>query len=276
MYECPLQKIDIDHIVITNQNDKSISFDDGINQYSFNISKSVLLKKFDNMELKETVDVTILDNPFKLLEDVFTGSLTSPDSKLAVDFTMNLITPAKPKKPFIYLRLYSYLNNNIHSKYVPEKSGLNQWNAGGRPRNSDEIYIPISQEDHKRTPGFFPDRDTPFNLHLPDGRVISAKVCQDNSKALMSNPNSSLGKWLLRDVFRLGDRELLTYSFLTKIGIDSVKIEKLSETDYKINFAPLDSYEDWMLDYRIDDYEDWYWFYEVLLLGGLLEVIRWY
>lgn len=256
IYECPLEKIDIDHIQITSQNDKSIAFADGINQYSFNVSKSVLLKKFENMELKDTIDVTIIDNPYKLLEEAFMSDNPSSESKQAFDFALNYIDPSKQGYPFIYLRLYSYLHNKVDLKYVPEKSGLNQWNAGGRARNKDEVYIPISREDHRRTPGFFPDRDTPFTLILPNGESISAKVCQDGSKALMSNPNTSLGKWILRDVFKLKDNELLTYSFLRKIGIDSVKIEKQSENVYKINFALLGSYEDWMLDYRIEDYED--------------------
>ena len=38
---------------------------------------------------------------------------------------------------------------------VFEKSGLNQWNAGGRPRHSDEVYIPIPSEIHKNFQGFF-------------------------------------------------------------------------------------------------------------------------
>lgn len=256
IYECPLEEIDIDKIRILEQNNKSISFTDNINKYSFNISKSVLLKKFDDMELKETIDVVILDNPYKLLEDAFLGANQSEESKEVFDIAVDYLKPKVPNNPFIYLRLYSYLNNDINNKYVPVKSGLNQWNAGGRARNMDEIYIPISREDHRRTPGFFPDRDTPFTLLLPNGKSISAKVCQDASKALMSNPNSSLGKWLLRDVFKLKHGELLTYSFLRKMGIDSVKIEKLSENSYKINFALLGSYENWMIDYRVDDYED--------------------
>lgn len=69
----------------------------------------------------------------------------------------------------------------------------------------------------------------------------------------MSNPNKALGKWLLRDVFRIKENQLLTYSFLESINIDSVRIEKLSDLNYKIDFAKLDSYENWMQGFRMDD-----------------------
>ena len=109
---------------------------------------------------------------------------------------------------------------------VPEKSGLNQWNAGGRRRDENEVYIPVPREIHKKYPTFFPDRDTPFELLLPNGTSLSAKICQENGKALMSNPNSDLGEWILRKVLRKKPGELVTANDLAKYGIDSVRIEK--------------------------------------------------
>ena len=45
----------------------------------------------------------------------------------------------QPKEEnFIILPLYSVRDNN-----VPTKSGLNQWNAAGRKRHPNEVYIPI-------------------------------------------------------------------------------------------------------------------------------------
>ena len=63
-------------------------------------------------------------------------------------------------------------------------------------------------------------------MRLPDGNIISMKVCQQSGKALMSDPNKVLGKWLLRDVLGLKPRELLSYERLLQIGIDSVIIKK--------------------------------------------------
>ena len=33
------------------------------------------------------------------------------------------------------------------------------------------------------------------NLEIPTGEVFRAKVCQDNSKALMTNPNKAMSDW---------------------------------------------------------------------------------
>ena len=129
-------------------------------------------------------------------------------------------------------------------RHVPERSGLNQWNAKGRPRDPNEIYIPIPAWIHKKFPNFFPPREQPFNLLLPNGEVLSAKVCQDGGKALMSNPNLALGKWLLRTVMNLKEGELLTYSRLEELGLDSVVVYKENEQLYSINFTEIGSYDD--------------------------------
>jgi hypothetical protein len=143
-------------------------------------------------------------------------------------------------KSTIYLPLYG------KNKTVFEKSALNQWNAGGRKRNVSEVYIPIPYKIHNFFPDFFPNRDTPFNLTLPSGEIMKAKVCQDNGKALMSYSNKDLGDWILRKVLRLKEGELLTYQKLQNIGIDSVRIDKISDYEYDINFAKIDSYENFI------------------------------
>lgn len=130
--------------------------------------------------------------------------------------------------------------------YADEKSGLNQWNAGGRDRNPNEVYIPVPAEIHKKFPGFFPDRDTPFNLKLPNGNKMKSKICQDGDKALMSYSNRELGQWILRDILKLKEGEVLNYEKLQKIGIDSVRIDKISNSDFEINFSKTGSYEKFM------------------------------
>lgn len=72
---------------------------------------------------------------------------------------------------------------------------------------------------------------------------MKAKICQDGDKALMSDPNKALGKWLLRDVLDLKEGELLRYDKLERIGIDSVRIDKISDGEYEINFSKAGSYE---------------------------------
>lgn len=126
-----------------------------------------------------------------------------------------------------YLPLYSK-QGGVH---VPEKSGLNQWNADGRTRNLNEVYIPIPKKIHRNLPVFFPERDTHFALILPNERILIAKVCQDNSKALMSCPNSDLGEWILRDELELEPGVLATYDMLISSEIDSVCVRRLDIGD---------------------------------------------
>ena len=77
-------------------------------------------------------------------------------------------------------------------------------------------------------------------------KVLSAKICQQGDKALMTNPNSALGHWLIDDVFKITPQTPITYDLLEKYGIDSVRITKEDDNDYSIDFATIGSYEAFM------------------------------
>lgn len=225
-------EIDIENIRLLENigNDNNTYFTDGRHTYHFSVSKNTLFMIFDFLELLDVFDVNIVEDPYTLLMN----TLHSPEN-------IQPTTQLQQSKAKICLRLYSFSKN--HGKFVGAKSGLNQWNASGRPRNPNELYIPYPKEDRERLPDFFPPRDTPFNLRLPDGTVIPAKVCQQDSKAIMSNPNKLLGKWLLRDVFELPERTIVTYDMLEKFGIDSVIFTKNADLDYSVEFSELGTYE---------------------------------
>ncbi len=231
----PLINLDeITNVRVTSRGG-SIQFSDSSAEYSFNVSKSTLYKRFITENVLLEIPVRILTDPFSEIERLISeaGLIFAPERVL----------------PHVFLPLYSTRGG---TKNVPQKSGLNQWNAEPRlnskkgthaARNPDEVYIPIPIWIHRKFPGFFPDRDTPFELTLPDRNVLSAKVCQDDSKALMTNPNSALGKWLLRDVMNLSERELLTYEKLQTIGLDAVVVYKIDNEHYDIDFTRIGSYE---------------------------------
>ncbi|MBR2157309.1 MAG: restriction endonuclease, partial [Campylobacter sp.] len=136
--------------------------------------------------------------------------------------------------------LYSYKKGE---KFVYPKSGLNIWNAGGRKRDLNEIYLQNPSEVREIKPNFFPNLETSFNLRTPDGEILSAKICQQGGKAIMTNPNKALSKWLLRKVLKLNEGELLTYERLKILGIDCVIIYKNSDLEYEIDFAKIGDYE---------------------------------
>lgn len=84
---------------------------------------------------------------------------------------------------------------------------------------------------------------------------LTAKICQDNNKALMTNPNKVLGKWLLKEVLRLPARQLVTYEFLRDSGIDSVYVEKIDELNFKIDFASTGKFEEFKETFN-NDFEE--------------------
>jgi hypothetical protein len=220
--EIPMSFISIEEIGGVEDRRGILKFSDGINEYQFNTSKSTLYKRFSS-------ENSLLDFPVDILQDPFTAL-----EKMLAEITPALIVNLEDSNPQAILPLYSI---RAGEKVVSEKSGLNQWNAAGRPRGYDEVYIPVPAWFHEQNPNFFPDRDTPFTLLLPDGQEIVAKICQDGSKALMSNPNAVLGHWLLRDVLNLQEGELLTYRRLEELGLDSVLIKKFAKDRYSIDFV---------------------------------------
>lgn len=230
VFEEPMSLIDVENIreVKLNSSAHSITFTDGVGKYSFYIPKSTLFKYFDTQNVILESKVNIIDDPFEVI-----SSLLVRHDKEGLLFT------AIEVGEHIFLPLYSTRNGE-----VAERSGLNQWNARGRARTANEVYIPVPRLIHKNYPNFFPPRDVGFNLYLPNNKKISASICQDNSKALMSNPNSDLGEWILRNILKLKEGQLVTRSILEKLGLDSVVVYKIDEKNYSINFTKLGSYEE--------------------------------
>jgi hypothetical protein len=140
-------------------------------------------------------------------------------------------------------------------KEIPTKSGINQWNAGGRARSPGEAYFPIPTSVHRKAPGFLPERNLSFQLTLPSGQITSAKVCQSGSKALMTKPNYHLSRWLLlmvdstisNYVDRFSKKIPYTYSDIQKLGFDSVILFRTNPTEFNIFPAYLGAFEDWLL-----------------------------
>lgn len=230
LFETDYQKINLKNINSVKSNDASISFEDGENSYSFNHSKSTLFRRFHIPQSAFHLPVEILDDPYNLLLDLFEDKTLKP----ATDKLIRGVS-------YVILPLYGYKIKK--EKFVFEKSGLNQWNAAGRKRDFGEVYIPIPSVIHNQFPSFFPEKDKLFELKIPTGEVFSAKVCQDNSKALMTNPNKALSDWILRKVFQVKEGELLTIERMNELGFDSVIIIKDEKGNYKIDKAKIDSYE---------------------------------
>ena len=221
VFNVPYEQINIDKIHNVKDKGASISFEDDKNIYSFNRSKTVLMKRFEVPEIYRDVSVDILSDPLTLLEQLLTDKPT------------DIYRPIVKGYDYVILPLYSTQQKGE----VPERSGLNQWNARGRARNANEVYIPIPSKINSLYPDFFPQRDEPFELQLPDGKKLSAKICQDGRKALMSNPNSDLGEWLLRKILKKKEGSLVTKLDLDTFGFDSIMVvntHKVNDEGMKI------------------------------------------
>lgn len=257
--ECSFDPVDVEKIVINEQkgNENNTYFTDGKHEYHFSSSKNTLFMIFSNMQNLDEFPVAIVEDPYTLLMSFISGTGSATPICEESGVMPRVAPPFVPVKEKLCLPLYSVKNGE---KFVAEKSGLNQWNAGGRARDANEVYIPYQAIDRNRSLGFFPPRDTPFMLHLPDGTDISAKVCQEADKsnpligkAIMSNPNKVLGKWLLRDVFEMPERELLTYEMLERFGVDSVIFTKNHDGDYSIDFSEIGTYEEFYSNEELMD-----------------------
>jgi hypothetical protein len=107
-FECPMDIIEIDKIKEIKLNKNTLLFKDTKNEYSFNISKSTLYKRFITKNIIDSVKVEILKDPFDVLEKKF--------EKVKQIYYKTKIT----NKPFIILPLYSIKKDK---KIVYPRSG---------------------------------------------------------------------------------------------------------------------------------------------------------
>lgn len=267
IHEEPYPIIDLDHIELLKKNDSKVSsgmiaFSDGLHIYKYNTAKNVLYKRFELSRGANShhYKMPISSDPFKLLASLLNDRLVQQNTttiKLKEDFGVK-----KENREFIVLPLYKTRSSStIHE--VAEKSGINQWNADGRPRKFGEAYIPVPKALLDKRMDFFPfinsgkeKIEERFTLILPTGKSVSAKLCQANWKALMSDPNDVLISWIYKVIDgslekaqkrfdplnRLNNRPY-TYNDLLKIGKDAVFIFKNNRREFEICFAPLGAYD---------------------------------
>jgi hypothetical protein len=231
----------------------NVHFFDGKNYYYYSRAKNVLYKRFEieKGNNSKPIQIDIAEDALGILYEKFLRKKLS-------NLENSLLTDPLAKKPgidYVVLPLYSYKKG---VKYVPEKSGLNQWNAAGRKRKFGESYIPVPKKVHSLAPNFFPLNKS-FNLNLPNSRKpISASLCQAENKALMSNPNDDLCRWIFRVIderFKDSDfskpprRKPYSYGDLEISGYDCVRVSK-SVSDgtsvFDIVFEPIGGYEEFL------------------------------
>lgn len=251
LYETDYNIIDIAKIHSVKENRAGIQFNDGKNLYSFNYSKSTLFRKFEIPQNAFRLPIDIIEDPYSLLLELFEEN---KNLKIATDKLVKGVN-------YVILPLYSIQNGE---KFVFEKSGLNQWNASGRKRDVNEVYIPVPAIIHHNYPNFFPPIESDknhFKLHLPNGQTFDASMCQtavfeingrkiNKGKGLMTKSNKGLGDWLLRKALELKEYEVVTIEMLIQLEYDSVIIIKENENNYKIDIMKTDSYTNFKQEFE--------------------------
>lgn len=113
--------------------------------------------------------------------------------------------------------------------------------------NPYEVYIPIpnSKKFNDQYPDFFAPQagllngnvlvnkkeDRTFTLEfLPSKEEMTMFLNQANGKAIQSySSQRPFGKWVLKNIFQLKDRELLTQDTLDSLGINAIKFVKYND-----------------------------------------------
>ena len=255
-----------------------VYFKDSRNTYAYNRSKNTLYKTFDLGDLLtgQAIDVMQIADPYALLLQLeqfgTTGPITSISTEAVTEALTQTLASVSPTvvqdpRPYVVLPLFSVSKYDRYGKYFVEKaSGLNQWNAGGRARKFGEAYLSIPQWIHRQFPGFFPPRNVTMQLQLPNDRVVTAKVCQQNNKALMSKHNADLMAWLFsmidggleeaqqrfNPLTRAKNRPY-TYDDLLAIRKDAVAVLKNNDGTFSIEVMPLGSYETFKAHFENDN-----------------------
>lgn len=150
----------------------------------------------------------------------------------------------RENKEILRERIVSYVGKQVDSGFREEvlKTVF---------RPIDEMYIPIpnSRNFHDTHPDFFgpgigtfvegtsklaKDKDQcRFKLVFePSGQEMDAFITQDNGKAIESwEKQSIMGKWLREYVFGLEEYQPLTERRLKEIGINGIRLFKVSDSD---------------------------------------------
>ncbi|MBE6049166.1 MAG: NgoFVII family restriction endonuclease [Clostridium sp.] len=239
--------IDLDSIECIKCDGKTYSFKDKLRNYKFYISKSVLLEEFDASEgeVIEKIPIRQFNDPFELIRMI---SLPECDVEL------------KEINNVIYLPLYQ---DKKEGRIISSCSGVNirhskpKNKASNTPRPEYEIEIRINKWIHHVFPGFFginaldeaQVRNNDFALILPNGKELRGRIKQQNGKSLQTNPQGALGEWVLKDVLGVSNRsDIITWEWLDKLGIDSLKVTKIDNKHFKVTAAEAGAFERFKLD----------------------------
>lgn len=147
----------------------------------------------------------------------------------------------------------------IRGGETPPKSGIN-WGHNGRnglrqpTRTGNEAYLSISKQVHRERPHFLPQRREKLLVITDDREMFVCKVAQEERKAIETCDNNSILGSYIRKRIGVTSGAFVETRDLIRYGRDSVRLTKIHEGLYLLDFAAdltLSNCEDHLWD--IDD-----------------------
>ena len=182
----------------------------------------------------------------KKLEQYLKENFTIEDTNFIISILKGILIEKNTtaEKKLLRFKLIDYIKN-LNDDYLINEIEKMVYRPVG------EVYIPIpdSKKFHKNFPDFFAKdagkleedksslalskENRTFKLKfISSGNVIEAYINQDAGKAIQSiDRQDILGEWLLRGVFQLEERELLTSERLAELHINAIRFTKYVDTD---------------------------------------------
>ena len=194
------------------------------------------------------------------IQDKFKNSL-APEELTFVTFSLEEIllkkwTSKEEKAQMKAIRedLINFVHETGNEKLIKEIEQLVY-----RPVSEVYISLPDSKNFHDERPDFFgpgfgsfepgtkklalSKEERTFKLRfLPSGDVINAYINQEAGKAIQSTDKQEiLGNWILRGVFQLKEREVLTGQRLNELEINGIRLTKFKNGEIGIEFIWIDT-----------------------------------
>ncbi|WP_426355467.1 restriction endonuclease PLD domain-containing protein [Exiguobacterium sp. R-39] len=141
-----------------------------------------------------------------------------------------LSTPTNTYSDYVDLSL---LNRNTGE--VPERSGLNWGQREGRDHNQAYLSVPLSI--HNGNPDFFPPSVVPFVVITDDGESLICVMAQQNRKGIQTRESNSIMGAYFRRRLGMESGAFVTVADLRRYGRDSVRIYKIDEETFYLDFG---------------------------------------
>ncbi|WP_150285691.1 restriction endonuclease PLD domain-containing protein [Rummeliibacillus sp. TYF-LIM-RU47] len=157
------------------------------------------------------------------------GITTSIESTNELEEIEVLSTPTHSYSDYVDISLVA------KNGEVPARSGLNWGQREGRNRN--QAYLSVPKTIHDEKPDFFPPLKETFLVITDDGENLICVMAQQNRKGIHTREDNSLMGMYFRRRLGLESESFVETDDLRRYGRDSVRIYKIDDETYYLDFS---------------------------------------